>query len=163
MTDTIYTMNLRHKGMTKYTHMPFTRIVRFKDKIVGIAPDGIYTISKDVTAANGVNIDSFVATGQMDFNSKTIIGTRQKRVPAVYVGYRSTGDILISLQDDAKTALAYTLRKNRTDKLVQRRIIAARNRRGRYWKVTWQNVDGCTFDIDNTELIVEVLKRRLST
>lgn len=156
MTDTVYTMNIAHRGMTKYTHMPFTRIVRFKGKIVGIAPDGIHEISRDTKNANGTNIDSTWATGNMDFGSPN-----KKRVQALYMGYRAAGDILVSLQNDSQAALQYTLPNNQDTGLTQRRVTTARGRRGRYWKLTVQNVNGAEFDMDNTELFVEPLKRRL--
>jgi hypothetical protein len=156
MTDTVYTMNLAHKGVTKYTHMAFTRIGRFKDKIIGIAPDGYYTISKATKTANGTNITSTISSGQLDFGTPN-----QKRIPAFYLGYRAAGDILVSLQNDAMAPVTYTLPANQASGITQRRILAARGRRGRYWKVTLQNVNGAEFDIDNAELFVENLKRRI--
>lgn len=158
MTDTVYTMNIAHRGVTKYTHMAFTRIVRFKNRIVGIAPDGIYEISKNTKNANGTNITSTFVSGQMDFGSEN-----KKRIQAVYMGYRAAGDILISLQNDAMAALSYTLSKNQDSGITQRRVLTARGRRGRYWRLTVQNVNGAELDIDNIELFVELLKRRIGS
>lgn len=156
MTDTVYTMNLAHRGMTKYTHMDFTRIGRFKDKIIGIGPSGYYTIDDSVSTANGANINATIQSGQIDFGEQNA-----KRIPAVYLGYRAAGDILVTLQNDAEGALSYTLAANQDSGLTQRRVLTARGRRGRYWRLTLQNVNGADFDIDNVELFVEILKRRI--
>lgn len=155
MTDVAYTMNLQHRGVTRYTHWPFIRVARLRGTYLGIDAGNLYQITG--STADGSDIDCAIEFGPHDFGSD-----EQKRLKGLYVGARYGGDLSATVGNDAAGTRQYTLPSNATTGLRQRRAPLGRGRRGKYWTVLLENVTGGTFDIDTLVLLATVLRRRLT-
>ena len=132
--------------MTEYTGYEFDCIVYFMDKYYGVRSDGMYLL--EGTSDNGTNIDVNLLTQHFDFDR-----SNKKRLPYLYAG--SETDFTVSpIVDDASFG-SYTSTKG------NERVYLPQGATGRYWQFGFQNIDGNKLALDNVEVIINELRRKV--
>jgi len=105
--------------------------------------------------AAGVPISAYFKLPRTDFGY-----VNDKRLRAMYVGYETDGNLLISITPDEDTTRSqdFTLTGAiTTQKQHSGRIPLRRDLRGRYFDFKFANVAGSDFSIDSIKLIITVL------
>ena len=147
-------MNVESTKVSNYTNFPFNALVQYGGQPYGVAADGIYLLEGGDD--NGANINSELKFGYDDFGSD-----RFKRLPHVYVGCKSAGNLQFTLSVDGgpETATSFSPEE---EGIHNTRVKPGRGHRGRYWQPGLVNVEGVDFDIASMSLVEEELKRRVS-
>ena len=88
-----WALNLRSGGVTRITNWPFVQIVKWGDKTLGVAADGLYLIGGDDDAGQPIAWEW--RSGLDDLGSPGM-----KRVPVLYVDGVIDGEVFIITKDD---------------------------------------------------------------
>lgn len=146
-------INLSNMATTQYCGFDFNSFCKIGDKYFGASEDGIFELTGDKD--NGANIDSFFEPVISDFGVSNV-----KRVRALYIGYETNGDLIVTLKDNEDNARSYTLSYLDYDRQNGGKVSVGRDGLGRYWQVRIDNVAGCYFAIDSIELLLTILGRK---
>lgn len=152
---TTYALNIRNAGLTEYTNFDFNSSTLFKGRILAAGAGGIFELGSQNTDDTS-NISATVLTGQNDFGSSL-----NKRIPRIYVGYKTEGDMefhTITSQDGTRK---YLLSKNGVLGIQQRRVPIGRGPKARYWQFGMANRDGADFLIESLLVYPEKTTRRI--
>lgn len=133
------------------TDFPFRKIVRFKNRYLGVADDGLYELTGDTF--DGEPIVADVITGEDDFGRSEL-----KRIPSVWINGRTGRRIAMSLivGEDHLEEEGDVLDQ---DGVRNRRVKFGKGNRGRYHSVRFRNTDGDAFAIASLEPEIKVLRR----
>lgn len=96
-----WALNMRNGLVTRITNWPFTQIVQWGSKVLGVAADGLYLIGGD-TDAPGVPIQWEWRTGLDDLGQPGV-----KRIPVLYVDGIIDGEVFIITKDDQGNVRKY--------------------------------------------------------
>lgn len=140
-------MNTETTALSWNTNYMFDSVAQYGDVVLAAAPDGVYLLSGNTDQT--VEIDASVRTGFMDFDNKNI-----KRMGGVFFGLRGSSLKLALEPFGAVAPSEYTMIAKTTVSPGSNRIIPGKGLASRYWRMTFSNVDGGDFDIDNIELDV---------
>lgn len=152
-TQIAWQMNTETTAVNWHTNYAFDSIAQFGNTVLATSPDGVYLLSGDDDAA--VAIPATVQTGFMDFDDRKV-----KRMDGVYFGLQGS-DLKLSLEIFGGAGPStYTMPAKTTISPGSNRIIPGKGLLSRYWRMTFENVDGGDFDIDNIELDVVSSKTR---
>jgi hypothetical protein len=88
-----WAMNLRNGQVTRIVNWPFIDIVKWGDKLLGVAADGLYLIGGDTDGAAPIAWEW--RTGLDDLGQPGV-----KRVPVVYVDGIIDGEVFVITKDD---------------------------------------------------------------
>lgn len=135
-------MNTRTKAVTGYDNSPFNSLCSFGGVILAASSAGIVALTGNTD--NGAAISASLTTGISDFDSAQL-----KRVVAGYAGYRSTGDLQLTMITDDATEYTYTLSTRQAAALHPTRVVFGRGVRSRYWQWRLANVAGADFKLDD--------------
>lgn len=154
-----WTMNTDSKASTKYDAYPFNSFMRVAGRTYGVADHGLFRIDGDSDA--GAPIDAHIRLGLSSFGSRML-----KQVPSLYLGYSSTGDMLIkaiiaSSDTGEREAHVYRLYANGQGSTREGRTKFGRGLEAVYYDFQVENVDGADFEIDNLEFMPVTINRRL--
>jgi len=154
-TQIAWQMNTETTAVNWNTNYMFDSIAQFGNTVLATAPDGVYLLSGDTDAA--VAIPAKVQTGFMDFDDRKV-----KRMDGVYFGLQGS-ELKLSVEIFGGTGPStYTMPAKTTTTPGSNRIIPGKGLASRYWKMTFENVNGGDFDIDNIELdVVSSTTRRM--
>jgi hypothetical protein len=150
-----WVMNTETTGLTNYDNFQFTSLVQLDGVVYGTTADGIYALSGADDA--GRKVKSALKTGFLDFGRD-----QTKRVSDLYVGY--TGGQLectVETYDGPQEEYTYTLEERDADAPRNNRMKVGKGLSSRYWRFTFENVDGTDFQIYDTAANVATSKRRL--
>lgn len=148
-------MNLTTASLSQYADYAFDSFCEYNGKYYAAGPGGLYEIEQGDTDA-GAQIDAVFETGDLDFNSEY-----QKRISDFYAGYRTKGDLALTITTDETGVVDYTLRNYGNEALHQRRVTTAKGAKGKYWRFKVANTDGCDFEIDTMNMAVVPVARRI--
>lgn len=148
-------MNTETSAANWHTNFMFDSIAQYGNTVLAVAPDGIYVLEGNTD--NNTAIPATVQTGFMDFDDKHV-----KRFGGVFFGLRGSS-LRLSLEPfGAVAASEYDMPAKTTVSPGSNRIVPGKGLVSRYWRMTFKNVDGGDFDIDNIELdIASSNQRRL--
>lgn len=118
---------------------------------MGADSTGIHTLTG--TTDNGVAINGFVESGRLDFGA-----TELKRITDAYIGVDG-GALDLTITDERTGANRYRLAATTQFKTTKANL--GKGCKGRYWKVKLANVSGSAALVDDVELSVEKLTRRV--
>lgn len=150
-----WVMNTETTGLTTYDNFQFTSLTQLNGIVYGTTADGIYALTGDDDAGRKVN--SVLKTGFLDFGQD-----QTKRVSDLYVGY--TGGQLectIETYDGPQEEYTYTLEERDADAPRNNRMRVGKGLSSRYWRFTFENVDGTDFQIYDAAANIGTSKRRL--
>lgn len=148
-------MNTETTALSWNTNFMFDSIAQYGNTVLAVAPDGVYLLSGETD--DGVAIASTLKTGFMDFDDRKV-----KRLGDVYFGLRGSALRLAIEPFGALAASEYDMPAFTTISPGSNRITPGKGLASRYWRMTFKNVAGGDFDIDNIELdVASSTQRRL--
>jgi hypothetical protein len=157
-TYSVIAMHTERQAITQYQGFEFNSFFTFNGKYYGIGSAGMCEITGKND--NGTPIAATVSGGITDFGASFL-----KTVDRAYAGYRTSGQLNMSLTVDGGKQYAYTLGSTTgtTGKsgMFGRRAIFGRGLRSRYYQWTISNVNGADFALDSVELETQQLSRRI--
>ena len=146
-----WAINYETNAPSRYDSMPANSMCLFNGKTYMACAAGIYEIGADDDAGRPIHASATVA--QTNFGS-----TKNKRIPYVYIGMRSSGAMQLKAiannQSDryyALNAIGGAVRGSRAD--------IGKGLEGQYWQFRVDNVDGADFELDSIEFKPAVLSR----
>jgi hypothetical protein len=146
-----WAINYETNAPSRYDSLPANSMCLFNGKTYMACAAGIYEIGADDDAGRPIHASATVA--QTNFGS-----TKNKRIPYVYVGMRSSGAMQLKAiannQSDryyALNAIGGAVRGSRAD--------LGKGLEGQYWQFRVDNVNGADFELDSIEFKPTVLSR----
>jgi hypothetical protein len=146
-----WAINCETNAPSRYDSLPANSMCLFNGKTYMACAAGIYEIGADDDAGRPIHASATVA--QTNFGS-----TKNKRIPYVYVGMRSSGAMQLKAiannQSDryyALNAVGGAVRGSRAD--------IGKGLEGQYWQFRVDNVDGADFELDSIEFKPSILSR----
>jgi hypothetical protein len=146
-----WAINYETNAPSRYDELPANSMCLFNGKTYIACAAGIYEIGADDDAGRPIHASATVA--QTNFGS-----TKNKRIPYVYVGMRSSGVMQLKAiannQSDryyALNAIGGAVRGSRAD--------IGKGLEGQYWQFRVDNVDGADFELDSIEFKPTLLSR----
>ncbi len=146
-----WAINYETAAPSRYDSLPANSMCVFDGKTYMACAAGIYEIGADDDAGRPIHASATVA--QSNFGS-----TKNKRIPYVYVGMRSSGAMQLKAiannQSDryyALNAVGGAVRGSRAD--------LGKGLEGQYWQFRVDNVNGADFELDTIEFKPAVLSR----
>ena len=146
-----WAINYETNAPSRYDSLPANSMCIFNGKTYMACAAGIYEIGADDDAGRPIHASATVA--QSNFGS-----TKNKRIPYVYVGMRSSGAMQLKAiannQSDryyALNAVGGAVRGSRAD--------LGKGLEGQYWQFRVDNVNGADFELDSIEFKPAVLSR----
>ena len=144
--------------ISEYSNFTFNSMAYSPDEMLGCTDEGLYTLDGDTDA--GTNIDAHITSLMLDFDTSKL-----KRMSAAYIGYTSTGKLLLkvrSIDQDAYAERWYEARDVASQATPgQNRMQIGKGLRSRYWTFELVNIEGSDFELDKVELYPIVLQRRI--
>jgi hypothetical protein len=152
-----WVLNIRKKALTEYSNFPFNSYARFRGKLLSASAEGLFKhTGEDGDGDTSTEIAALVRTGKEDFDT-----SYNKRVPRIYVGYKTAGNMrfsTITSQDGKRT---YLLPDNGIRGVQQRRVPVGRGPKSPYWQFELTNVEGADFLIEHIQVYPEQGARRV--
>lgn len=144
--------------VTRYTNYPFNQIVRFKNRYIGVADDGLYELGGDTDydADTPTGPPWAWHTGETDFNSPQKKNVRESMF-AGRLGPSATASVSVR----EAVAQTYDATIVRGSSAQNHRIKYGRGLSARYWSFGWSDPDGGTCEPDAIEFEAAELGRKL--
>jgi len=148
-----WTQNANTKAVSMYDSFKYNSFAKIGGKYYGASETGIYELSGDTDA--GTAIDVSVLLPNTDFGSASL-----KRITNAYFGVRSNGKVQLRILTNEGEDNTYTLDRE-NDATQEARMTFGRGLRSRYWQLELKNEAGSDFSLDEIELTVSTLTRRI--
>lgn len=144
--------------VTRYTNYPFNQIVRFKNRYIGVADDGLYELggATDYDATTPAGPAWAWYTAETSFNSPQKKNVRE----AMFAG-RLGPSATASVSVREAVAQTYDATIVRGSSAQNHRIKYGRGLSARYWSFGWSDPDGGTCEPDAIEFEAAELGRKL--
>lgn len=150
-----YVMNTENYTVAQYDNYNFHSVFERAGKYYGVNTVGIY----ELAGAND-NGTAIAASFKLGFSDMKKAG--MKRIPYVYLGYTSDGDVSIDVSIDGEPAVRqYTVGQiSHTSGIKRGRAKIARGLKSRYWQFGVSNVAGADFEIEELGFFVQQFDRK---
>ena len=151
-----WVVNTKDQAFSEYQNFPFNSLCASGGRYFAVAEDGLYELAGETDA--GAPIQAGIKTGLLDLGTHFI-----KDVKAAYIGYNSTGKLLLHVtttQKGRKEQWWYELKQEAADSLRDGRVTVGRGLRSKYWQFEVVNLDGADFELDDIQIMYSVLSRR---
>jgi len=150
-----FAMNTENYSVTKYTNYNFHTVFQKAGKHYGVNTAGIFELvgTKDITT-------DIAASFKFGFSDMKKSGL--KRVPYVYMGYTSDGNMKVDVSIDGEPVVRqYTIGNiSNTSGIKRGRAKIARGLKSRYWQFGASNVAGADFEIDKLGFYIQQFDRK---
>ena len=147
-------LNLKRLAPTQYRNYDFNSMCVFQGRPIAAGSAGIYSL-EDAEKDSGTNINSLVEFPTSDFGDMVV-----KRFRKLYVGYETSGNLMLSWTVDDTNTGSTVLTDNKTSQKQHRGIVPmSRAYKGSYWMFKLENAAGCDFSIDMIEGVPVVLTK----
>lgn len=141
-------------AVTQYVGFNFDGMCKLGDVYLGCNTRGIFELDGD--ADEGMDIDAFFELLTTDFGLPN-----QKRIRKAYLGYETSGSLVLEIKDDEDNVRRYTLEAALNDQRQHSaKISVGRDGKGRYWTFKLENLGGCDFSIDSIDASIVVLGKK---
>lgn len=147
-------MQTERGALTEYTNYPFNSFAAFNGTFLGASEDGVFALTGDTD--NGAAIAAAARGMTTDFGSSHL-----KRIERAYVGYRSTGQMVLRVVTEERWTRDYAIAPATHAGLHGAHARFGRGLEARYWQFEVRNHEGCDFSMDMIELKPIKLKRRV--
>jgi len=143
--------------VTRYTNYPFNQIVRFKDRYLGVADDGLYELGGDTDYATPTpaKIAWSWKTGITDFGSSQMKADRQ-----AVIGGRLGASVVASVSAGEKADVTYTYVPERGRDAQNYRVKFGKGFKARYYSFGLSGT-GADGDIDTIDFDAENYSRKI--
>jgi hypothetical protein len=146
-------LNTRLKGVVRYDGVAANSFAQFAGMQLAATGDGIVALMGDTDL--GAPIAASIVSGTSDLSVP-----QRKRIEAGYVGYRSQGEMEMTLITDEHHEYTYRLVPRQIpDAIHSTRVKFGRGVDGNYWAWKLANVNGGRFDLASMQLNVNPLAR----
>lgn len=152
-----YAVNTSNGAVTTYDNYNFNSFATMNGKFYGATSDGIFELAGNTD--NGTAIPASIKFGTTELSTDTIPAENMKRLPAVYLGVSTTGDMVLKVTANGLTN-NYTLTPATASSLHTGRLLLGKGVESRYWDFEMTNVAGADFTLESILLRPEVLVRR---
>lgn len=149
---TTWVANLATSAHSRYSQYGFNSFAKFGGKHYGCKSDGIYELGGDTDGANP--IPWTVTLGETDFGASNL-----KRFESVYLGVKSTGQLVLKVIGDNGTAYHYNVIPSGNDARAARAVLG-RGLAGRYWKLELAS-DTERAELDSIDFSFAAMSRRV--
>lgn len=149
-----YALHTQRRALTRYSSVPFNSLARFNGVYLAAGPGGLFVLHGDTD--DGALIEATVRLANTDFGDPHL-----KRVEAMYVNYRTDGDLRLQVITDQAEAYDYRLPGMLYPTLDNQRIKIGRGLVGVYWQFEITNLDGADFTLDHLDPSIQPLSRRI--
>jgi hypothetical protein len=151
-----WVMNTETTAVSWYNNYGFDSIAQTPMGALAVGPEGLYLLGG--TTDEGETIDAELVTGMTDFGTG-----RTLRVDGVYLGYTSNGRVSMSFEtlDSGHAPDTYLLEERLASAPRTSRIQPGMGRWGRYWRMTFRNVNGAKFEVHDSTVDIAVSQRRM--
>jgi hypothetical protein len=146
-----WAINYMTSAASRYEDLPITSMCRFKGKTYATTAAGIYEYGADDDA--GQPIKASITIAKSDFGQKF-----NKRVPYVYLGYKSDSNMRVSIVTNEQTASYYDLQMPEAGSRGAR-AKTGRGLEGLYWSFRVDNKDGAFFELDTLKIEYTLLRK----
>jgi hypothetical protein len=158
-----YTLNTILNAGTRYGNYGFNSFAATDTACYGANNKGLFLLQG--ASDNGLSIDAVLKTNLSDLAIDGVIeGSKQKTVSDAYVGYTSSGNLVLRVTTSNGGAVSsndYALVKHGKSSPDVSRVLFGRGVRARYWQFTIENTNGEAFEFDKIEFLPVVLTRRI--
>jgi hypothetical protein len=143
--------------VTRYTNYPFNQIVRFKDRYLGVADDGLYELGGDTDYATPTpaKIAWSWKTGITDFGSSQMKVDRQ-----LVIGGRLGANVVASVSAGEKADVTYTYTPERGRDAQNYRVKLGKGFKARYYSFGLSGT-GADGDIDTIDFDAQNHSRKI--
>ena len=151
-----YVVNASNKAVSEYHDLEVTGLAVLNNRLYGIKADGLVEFTG--TDDEGADIDVYAETGKM-----AIGGGVLKRYPRLYIGGTAAGGIDVTMtteEDGVERERAYPAPPWKGD-LRERVVKPASGPKSRYVQVKFANRNGGSLELEQADLMVEGLPRRV--
>jgi len=147
-------LNLKRVAPTQYRNFNFNSMCVFQGQPLATSVDGLYSLD-DANDDDGTDINSYV-----EFPTSDLGQLVAKRFRKMYIGYETSGSIVVTVKVDGDIEQSYTLSPDQVGQIQHRGILPmSRSQKGVYWIFKVENVDGADFSVDNIEGIPVVMTK----
>ena len=147
-------LNLKRLAPTQYRNFNFNSMCVFQGQPLATSVDGLYSLD-DANDDDGTDINSYV-----EFPTSDLGQLVAKRFRKMYIGYETSGSIVVTVKVDGDIEQSYTLSPDQVGQIQHRGILPmSRSQKGVYWIFKVENVDGADFSVDNIEGIPVVMTK----
>jgi hypothetical protein len=151
-----WVMNTESRGLWNYENFGFDSIAEYNGVLYATSPDGISELTADDD--DGRDIAAHWKTGFEDFGADN-----KKRMSGIYVSHNG-GEIECSVETyDSRDEHVYTylIEERLTDAPRNNRIRVGKGLTSRYWRFTFNNVNGADFQVQDVAAEIGISNRRL--
>jgi hypothetical protein len=164
---TAWVMNTETGGVSWYSNWGFTDMATLSSgRTLAVGPDGLMLLGGN--SDDGEKINASVVFDRTDFggygrDGRPLPDEPKKRIAGVYAGYRSTGELEVTLESWGPQygAHKYRMQTHAFENHRNARVTPGKGLVSRYWKLSLGNVDGCNFDIVSLSADLASSKRRI--
>jgi hypothetical protein len=151
-------VNMSNKAMSKFINYNFNSLMEFNGEYLGIGRDGIYSLTGADDVGTDIQID--VKTAMIDLESETPYRTDMlQRMRHAWLGYKSNGDLAITVITDDGVEYEYTV-DNITTNYGGRKVKFGKGLKDRYIQLELKNVGSATIQLDELRLFTEPVSHR---
>lgn len=149
-----WVINAKTRGPAVYSNFPVNSLFKLQGQYFGCTSQGIVRLS-------GNRDDGTAIQARARFGLSDCGGAVKKRFPEARVVCRNEGLMELSVTVDEKKEIVYEVAaREGLQGIHTKRVPLAKGVRGQVVQIEWRNVQGSDFDIQQTELDVEYLRRR---
>lgn len=146
-----WAMNYETGAPSRYQGLPANSLCRFNGKTYVANAGGIYEVTGTTDA--GQPIRAGVTIPKTDFDD-----SHNKRIPAVYVGARCAGTLLLKVMVNGRSGRYYGVTAG--DAFMRgTRVTLGKGLEARYWQFGLQNMAGADFEVGDIEIKPKILAR----
>jgi hypothetical protein len=153
-----WVVNTETRAAWEYANYPFNSFCEFDGRCYGAAADGIYTLGGETDAGTDIK-------ARFRLGLSTLGIAKEKRIPAIYWGVRTNGDVIIKMivtdETGEKFEHWYRLTARGAAGTREARTQIGRGLESVYWDMEVENVDGADFEFDNIQMLPMILDRRV--
>jgi PKD repeat protein len=148
----VYAVNLKNMGISKYTNYNFNSLCKWQGQYFGINDNGLYVLEGDND--HGTAISAVIETGRDDFKMRNI-----KRLADAFLTMRGDGEYVFGFITEEGEVYEFPVTSNELDAGTIK-IDGGKGGRSQYWGIRFRNVAGAKFEIEALEINAEMLRRR---
>lgn len=148
----VWVANVATAAHSRYAQYGFNSFAKFNGKYYGCKSDGIYELDGDSDGASPIKWT--VTMPELDFGTSNL-----KRFESVYVGMRSSGQIVLKVVQDKNNVYHYDVIPSGNDARASRAILG-RGLVGRYWQFELAS-DTNRVELDSIDYSLAVTSRRV--
>lgn len=154
-----YAVNANTGALTTYNNFNINSFAQLNGKFYGMTDAGLVELTGDTD--NGIAIDASIKLGTTELGTDTVATELLKRLPAVYLGVNTAGDMLLNVTANGATN-TYQLTAATSTSLHTGRLLLGKGVASRYWDFELTNVDGADFTLDSITFYPVALGRRVT-